>query len=178
MSPILIAFALSACMQDGAVTEPASDAPATSETPIASGERIAFSLEPCFGFCPDFELEIDGSGRGTYDGQNFVLQRGRHDFSASAEEVAAFAERLAPFRPAQDTSYGYDNCDVPVYTDAPSVRITWFGEDGNRTELNWYLGCRQPGLVEHEGTITEAWEELPIGHLVGSDEDRASYRDR
>lgn len=143
--------------------------------PEANVERISFSVEPCFGFCPDFALTVDANGRGTFDGQNFVAAPGVHVFSANPEQLAAFQARLAPFRPAESVAYDYENCDGAVMTDMPSVAVTWHGDGGEDTELRWYMGCRQPGLSDRSDEIYRAWEELPIGDLVGSDEDRRSF---
>ncbi|WP_340587706.1 DUF6438 domain-containing protein [Erythrobacter alti] len=159
----IMALSLGACVQTGEVTEP-------------TVERISFAVEPCFGFCPDFNLTLDASGEGVFEGENFVAKRGTRNFSASAAEFTAFRERLAPFRPVQSVSYGYDNCDGAVATDMPSVRVTWHDSDGTSTRLDWYMGCFQPGLHDRSDEIYRAWEELPISELVGADEDRASFR--
>jgi hypothetical protein len=58
-------------------------------------------------------------------------------------------------------------------TDNPSVRIVWMSE--RRVDiLNWYLGCKQPGLAEHQDQIYDAWKELPVAQLVGADNSRLS----
>lgn len=138
-------------------------------------ERISFAVEPCFGFCPDFNVSVDAAGQGTFEGENFVAARGTHRFTAGPAELAAFSDRLAPFRPAQSVAYGHDNCDGSVMSDMPSVSVTWHDVDGSSTTLDWYMGCRQPGLSDRSDEIYKAWEELPLGDLVGSDEDRRSF---
>ena len=145
---------------------------------VQTAESISFAVEPCFGFCPDFDITVDAAGNGTYRGENFVAQKGEHPFRATPSQFDAFAARLAPFRPARSVQYGYENCDGMVATDSPSVRVTWHDADGGSTTLDWYMGCRQPGLAERSEQIYKAWQELPLEALVGADEDRMDYAPR
>ena len=156
-------FALVSCATPGAMPD---------ENPVAT---IDYSLGPCFGFCPSFELSVTPEGAGTYEGQAFVAKQGEAHFTASDAEYRAFARRIAPFRPARSVSYGYDNCDGPVATDSPSVTITWRDPGEEPVTLNWYMGCRQPGLAENSDALYKAWQELPVDSLVGSDEKRQEY---
>lgn len=138
-------------------------------------ESIAFSTGPCFGACPVFEIELDRSGDGTYRGERFVAVKGERPFTASAVEWQAFTERLEPFRPETSVSYGFENCDGPTVTDQATVAVTWRDADGIETTLDWYMGCRQPGLAENGERLYGAWQELPLDDLVGTMEDRFRY---
>ncbi len=162
VSTSLIALALTACVAPG-------------DTPDAALSSIDYSLTPCFGFCPAFSLSVDADGTGKYNGQAFVKQRGTSVFSASPEEVAAFVERIAPYRPEDSVSYGYENCDGPVATDSPTVTITWHEAGEKPVTLQWYMGCRQPGLADNSEALYDAWRELPVEGLVGNNEDRRTY---
>lgn len=158
----MLVLALGACVQGNETANPPT-------------ESISFAVEPCFGFCPDFTLSVDAAGQGSFDGERFVAVRGAHSFSASPAEWTAFRDRLAPFRPSESVSYGYENCKGSVMTDMPSVTVIWHDSDGSSTRLDWYMGCRQPGLSDRSDEIYRAWEELPVSELVGSDEDRPSF---
>ncbi|MBB3032896.1 DUF6438 domain-containing protein [Alteriqipengyuania lutimaris] len=159
--PVLAALPLAACAT-----------PAIEDTPASS---IEYSLTPCFGFCPSFSLAVNEDGKGTFDGERFVAHEGPAQFTASRAQAAAFARRLAPFRPESSVSYGYENCDGPVATDSPSVKITWREPGSEPVTLKWYMGCRQPGLTENRDALYKAWRELPVDELVGSDEERQTY---
>ncbi|MEL7685896.1 DUF6438 domain-containing protein [Citromicrobium bathyomarinum] len=157
-------FAVAGCVTPGQAPDSA-----------ASAETIEYSLTPCFGFCPSFRLSVARNGAGTYHGERFVQQKGTAAFTASQREFEAFAERLAPFRPESSVAYGYENCDGPVATDSPSVKITWHEAGREPVTLDWYLGCRQPGLVENRDALYQAWQELPVDDLVGTAENRQIY---
>ena len=148
--------------------------PAAPLTPDSSA-TIDYTVTPCFGWCPAFSLSVEADGDGTYEGQAFVAQRGKAQFAASEAEYAAFERRLAPFRPARSVTYGYENCEGLVHTDAPSVTITWREPGEEPVTLDWYMGCRQPGLTENSDALYKAWQELPVDDLVGSDENRQTY---
>ena len=145
------------------------------DEPAQGTESIAFSTGPCFGACPLFEVEVASDGEGTFRGERFVAAKGERSFTASAAEWQAFAERLAPYRPETSVKYGHGACDGPTVTDQASVVVTWHDADGTETTLDWYLGCRQPGLAENRERIYGAWQELPLDDLVGTAQDR--FRD-
>ncbi len=147
----------------------------TQDNADSTVESIAFSTGPCFGACPVFEIELDRSGDGTYRGERFVAVKGERPFTASAAEWQAFAERLEPFRPETSVTYGFENCDGPTVTDQATVVVTWRNADGTETTLDWYMGCRQPGLAENGERLYGAWQELPLDDLVGTMEDRFRY---
>ena len=137
--------------------------------------EISFSATGCFGPCPVFDFTIEASGKGTYEGEAYVAVRDEREFTATREQFQALVERLAPFRPRGEVTYD-QSCDGPWATDNPSVRIAWY--DNEKVDiLNWYLGCEQPGLVEHTAEIYEAWRELPLDDLVGTADNRFTYQD-
>jgi len=162
----LAAFALAGC------TTPTAENTAGGNDAV---ESIAFSTGPCFGACPVFEIEVDRSGKGIYRGKRFVAEKGERAFTASAAEWNAFTERLALFRPEASEKYGFENCDGPTATDQATVVVTWRDAEGGKTTLDWYMGCRQPGLAENAERIYGAWQELPLDDLVGTIEDRFRY---
>lgn len=136
-------------------------------------EELTFSTTGCYGTCPVFSFSVSETGRGEYHGEAFVAVRGTKDFTVTPEQFQAFVRRLTPFRPRGEITYD-TNCDGPWATDNPSVRISW--SDNKTTDtLNWYLGCQQPGLIEHVEVIYDAWQELPLDDLVGTDENRFNY---
>lgn len=146
-----------------------------SADPVVELASIRFETTGCHGVCPSFTAEVTAGG-GDYVGNAFVAHNGPQAFGLSLQEFASFEARLAPFRPQESVTYDWDNCDGPVHTDSPSVKITWTGTDDQAVSLNWYMGCEQPKLTEHFERIYRAWQNLPeLAQLVGSDDDRSVY---
>lgn len=165
----LAAFMLAGCAHYGA----ADSAPQGEAVSQAAGPAISLELSPCFGFCPTFAITVEPDGEGIYDGTRFVKTEGERRFTVSPQDYAAFRDRLADFRPAKSVRYDYENCDGPVATDHPSVKVSWTQADGETQVLDWYMGCRQPELSENSDAIYRAWQELPeVVALVGTDEER------
>jgi hypothetical protein len=162
-------FGLSGC-------DRSSDFDARSHGHAGKLEQIQFETEGCYGPCPVFSFSVDADGHGRYAGHSNVAKEGEATFSASKEKMSNFVKRLAVFRPRGEVTYDR-SCDGPWATDSPSVRIIWISE--KRTDiLNWYLGCKQPGLAEHQEEIYDAWKELPVAQLVGSDSSSRSSSGR
>lgn len=161
---ILAAAALAGCATTSDADQPAPDS-------------VSFEVTPCFGSCPVFSITIDRDGRGVYEGGRFVKVKGRHSFTASSTELAAFFDRIEPFRPNGTNTYDYGHCPVPVSTDSPNVNVSWKSPAGT-DELNWYLGCRVEELSRIEPDLYGAWKELPLDELVGTAENRFEYDQR
>ncbi len=149
----------------------------TSGAGSAAPQSVAFETTPCFGSCPVFSMTLSADGHGTYEGGRFVKVKGRHEFTASPEQLRAFFDRIRPFRPHGEKRYDYGNCPVPVATDSPSVSVVWTSSAGVDS-LNWYLGCPVPALNAIEPDLYGAWKELPLGDLVGTAENRFEYDQR
>ncbi len=148
-------------------------------TPIesrAAPESVTFEETACFGSCPIFSFTLNADGSGTFEGTRFVAAKGEHRFTATPEQVKAFFARIERFRPSGAVEYGYANCSVPVRTDSPSVRVTWQGQgNGEADALSWYLGCAEPKVEKIKPDLYGAWQELPLGDLVGTKENRFEY---
>ncbi|RPF70291.1 DUF6438 domain-containing protein [Aurantiacibacter spongiae] len=153
---------------------------ACATTPVqpadVPGPLLIFETGPCFGFCPVFAMTVSPDGRGQFTGTAFTAVLGERNFEVTPAQYEAFRLRLAPYRPDTSITYGYENCDGPVATDAPTVTAGWSQAGGESVSLEWYMGCRQPGLAENPDAIYGAWRELPaVARLVGFDDKRATY---
>ena len=138
-------------------------------------ERIRIATTQCYGSCPAFEIIVSKDGSGRFDGEAFVKKTGRHSFRATSMQFMALRDRLEPFRPKSDERYDEGNCDAPLATDNPSIAITWYFADDEKVTLDWYLGCHHPELRDNTEIIYDAWEELPLHDLVGSEDERDGY---
>jgi hypothetical protein len=63
---------------------------ATPPSPSMRGPvLITLQRTPCFGFCPDYTVTIDGDGNVAYNGGRFVAVSGPQHGKASMEDVEA-----------------------------------------------------------------------------------------
>lgn len=149
----------------------------TTATQPSAPQSVEFAVTPCFGSCPVFSITLFSDGKGRYEGQRFVAQKGVHEFQATPEQVQAFFDRLRPFRPQGAVRYDIGHCPVPASTDSPSVDVLWRSA-ASEDSLHWYRGCRVPALTKIAPDLYEAWKELPLADLVGTAEDRFQYDKR
>ena len=97
---ILIASVLMAskCKRDGGDTD----------SKLTNSSSITIQKTGCFGTCPTYTFTIDGSGKGIYQGERFVLVSGKKQKQFSAEETSAL------FKSFSETDFwSYED----VYTD-------------------------------------------------------------
>lgn len=115
--------------------------PATVPPPTAGAvETIRYETSRCYGVCPVYVLTVSSDGRGTFDGRDFTQVKGVQQFTLSREEYAAFARRLAPYRPAGERLITEPNCGGMTATDLSGVDIRWSGK-GPESHLVAYYGC-------------------------------------
>ena len=130
-------------------------------------ETILYESGPCFGACPIYKVTIRSDGSATFEGINFTRIRGVRQFRVTPREYRAFANHLAPIRPARGSiDYnGSARCRV-MATDMPSAAVTWTGWRGTQS-LHFYYGCdmeRNRGLARR---LSSAPGLLPIGDFIG-----------
>lgn len=135
-------------------------------------DSITYETGPCFGACPVYSVTVRPDGTGTFEGKRFTAVSGTRAFRITPAQYRAFAERLAPYRPAQAEkrySPGEPGCEHAA-TDLPSVDVTWTRAIGDSRHLYYYFGCRH-GIDRPEDPIAEALgsapEALPIEALIG-----------
>ena len=127
----LLAFGLSACAT-------LSGAPAS--TSHAPQETIAYSVGPCFGFCPVYSASVTPAGRVEYKGERHTAVLGNKAREGGARSYTAMSRGLADFRPATGTT-AQTQCDQRT-TDQQHYRIIWTAVDGTQTVLEHDKGCR------------------------------------
>ena len=85
---------------------------------------LSMRKTPCFGDCPVYELSIDKDGNVTYNGIQYVNEKGKHEFKLSDEQFNKLTKMLneGDFDSFKDI---YDNERI---TDLPSTFITYKGK--------------------------------------------------
>jgi len=86
-----------------------------ANVPLAAA-RILLQRSSCYGPCPDYTVEVRGSGQVHYVGNSFVDVRGEHDYQVSAAEVARLVEsmRAKDLWSVRDR-YSWGGYDNPAY---------------------------------------------------------------
>lgn len=98
--------------------------------------KITLIRTSCFGSCPSYKVEIDGSGTVVFQGRDFVLVPGRHTAHVPESSVRALLEAFqrADYFSAKD-SYTASVTDIPTYITSLSIDgrskkvIDYGGED-------------------------------------------------
>jgi len=114
----------------------------TGGTADAGKETIAYSLGPCYGFCPVYALEVTPSGHVTFVGERHTAVVGKMEREAGPAAYNTVASALKAYRPAEGTT-ARTQCDQQA-TDHSTYGITWTKPDGTRTVLGHDLGCFSP----------------------------------
>jgi hypothetical protein len=126
----------------------------------ASPEGILITIErtPCFGTCPDYRLEIDGSGKVVYEGRGFVEVKGTRTAYISerkVRELAAEFERIGFYQLE-------DHYAIPA-TDLPSVIVS-INFEGKSKTVNIYGGGAPKELMD---LVEQIEETVNVSHWVG-----------
>ena len=104
---------------------------------------ITMERTPCYGSCPVYRIDLDGSGKVSYEGRGFVKERGRREVTVPAAEVQALAKEIE--------SAGYFTFRdhyPPNATDNPTV-ITSVSIDGKTKRIEHNLSARSaPAALE------------------------------
>ena len=96
--------------------------------------KIKLRRTICFGTCPSYKVEVDGSGLVIFEGYELVAIPGRHSVRVPESSVRALIEafRQADYFSAED-AYQVTAMDVPTY-------VTSLAMDGRENQVVDYLG--------------------------------------
>jgi hypothetical protein len=129
--------------------------------------KISYETGPCFGACPVYKVTIDSSGQGLFEGRRFTTVEGERRFTASPAQYRAFAEQLAPLRPAS----GSVRLDAPpactqMATDLPSASVSWTSGSGEEQSFYYYFGCDMEARRATAERLRAAPSLLPIAGFI------------
>ena len=135
--------------------------------PVPVAQTIRYETGPCFGACPVYALAVSANGQGVFTGKRFTEATGERRFLVTPGQYAAFAARLAPYRPRGERRYTPGSPLCPhAATDMPSVDVRWDGPQGG-DHLYYYFGCNMDdrGIADALG---QAPDVLGIEALIGA----------
>ena len=117
----------------------------------ADDVRITLERGACFGRCPMYRLELDGSGKVVFEGRNFVRDSGRREDTVSADTVRALATEME-----QAGYFAFEDSYPPDATDHATVIIS-LTLDGRTKRIEHNLGSRSApeGLEDLYARIDE-----------------------
>lgn len=125
--------------------------PAVSEEPV----RISYSVGPCYGTCPVYQVAIEADGSTFFNGERHALVKGPRQRSNGAEVFQTVESRLAQWRPAMGTSRETTDCDA-LASDLPRYTVIWTSESFQQAVLEHDTGCRG----DMPGQLTETLKSL------------------
>ncbi len=85
---------------------------------------ISIRKTPCFGDCAVYDIRIDKEGNVTYNGIQYVLKKGKHEFKLSDKEFKKL-NTLFNVKGSEDIKDEYDD---PSISDLPNTFITYSGK--------------------------------------------------
>lgn len=91
---------------------------------IYENKLISIKKTPCFGDCPVYQIFIDKEGNVVFNGIEYVLKKGKHEFKLTEKQLKKVSEMLAK-KDFSEFKKAYDN---PRITDLPSTFITHKGK--------------------------------------------------
>lgn len=103
-------------------------------------ETIAWSVGPCFGFCPVYTVAINPAGSVTFEGERHTEMLGRQAREGGPAAWRSVAAAFAAYRPSTGAT-AETTCERKV-SDQPAYRITWTAPDGRVTTLIHSKGCQ------------------------------------
>lgn len=125
------------------------------DTPPMAGETISYSVGPCFGFCPVYNVTVRPDGHVTYVGERHTAVLGQQERDGGAGTYRTVASELAAYRPA-DGATEQTTCEAQA-SDMQNYRIVWTAADGTETVLTHDRGCRSARNEQ----LNKTMESLP-----------------
>ena len=121
----------------------ASRAAATQPEPV-----LVFERTPCYGTCPAYVATIFADGRVEYEGQRFVLVRGKQTFRLPPDTVAALLAEARRIGFSQlDERYAGLTSDLP----ATIITVQPVGQPGKRVFAAENIPVSLQGYIQYLG---------------------------
>ncbi len=127
-----------------------------------SDRDIAIRVEqgPCFGFCPVYDVTVDGAGKLVFNGRRHTNILGVRTAIKDPDTVAKLELELSAIRP-RTLGRSETPCDA-VPTDTSLLKITWTERDNGSTVLVSRIGCEGPAGKQVVKSIGKALKLLGV----------------
>lgn len=134
--------------------------PAQGESGRARGEAITIARGPCFGFCPVYKVSASPGGSVEYEGVRHTAVLGTRSRTVGRDAYRTVNRALRDLRPPTGASREYRCSQTP--TDTSIMTIEWLSVGGQRTVLQYRMGCASPEGVRIERLIDQQLDTLGV----------------
>ena len=123
-------------------------------------ETIAWSVGPCFGFCPVYKVEVDGNGAVRFVGERHTAVLGQKVREGGPDAYRAIETALSPYRPRTGATTS-TTCEQQI-SDGSTYILSWTRSDGTVTTLKHDRGCISPRNTALNAVLQTLSRELRI----------------
>lgn len=118
-------------------------------------ESITVSTDPCYGYCPVYDLTVISDGIVKFHGERHTVLLGDRELHQSPSKYQEASELLELFRPVGE-SVSQTKCERMI-TDLQRYEITWTDATGQKKILRHNRGC----LSAQNEKLNQALDRLP-----------------
>lgn len=135
------------CAQQSQVAQVA----ATGVDPI----RISYSVGPCAGTCPEYQVAVEANGATYFNGVRHTRIKGTQQINNKEAIFAAAQSRLAAWKPEMGVTRSTLDCE-PRVADLPQYTVIWTNAAFEQSVLEHDTGCHSDSGRQ----LTETLESL------------------
>jgi hypothetical protein len=119
----------------------------------------------CYGTCPVYSVEILSDGRVTFDGEDYVQSKGKHQGKITAADLALLTSAFdrVDFAHLQDRYVSSTDGCLQVWTDHPTVEIVLTAK-GQKKGVVYYYGCEGLAVTHRVAWLSETIDEVARIH--------------
>lgn len=131
--------------------------------------RISYSVGPCYGTCPVYQVAVEADGSTYFNGERHTLVAGTQERKNRARVFRQVRSTLADYQPAMGVTQGTEDC-TPRVTDLPQYTVIWTNASYEQAVLEHNTGCHSDRGRELTQTLrsldgllgVDAWVRTPI----------------
>lgn len=117
--------------------------------------RISYSVGPCYGTCPVYQVAVEADGATYFNGERHTLVEGTRQRSNQASVFQTVRSNLARYQPDMGVTQSTRDCD-PRATDMPQYTVVWTTAAFEQAVLEHDAGCHSDSGRE----LTESLRSL------------------
>lgn len=115
--------------------------------PSAAPFRISYTVGPCYGTCPVYQVAVQADGFTYFNGEQHTVVEGPRQRKNETDAFQTVLSRLAQWQPAMGETLATPDCG-PRATDLPQYAVIWTTQAGQKAVLEHDTGCRSDSAQE------------------------------